>query len=85
MSTDRPSEFDAFTAFVDMRYGRDRDNTSLEDVLADFRAYERDLARLKAHLQPSIEQAERGEVRELDLESLMQSVRERIEREGRDI
>lgn len=85
MSTDQPSEFDAFAAFVDKRYGGELNNTSLEDALADFRAYERDLARLKAHLQPSIEQAERGELKELDVESLMNSVRERIEREGRNI
>ncbi|MCA9099554.1 MAG: hypothetical protein KDA63_00280 [Planctomycetales bacterium] len=81
MSTDQPSEFDAFTAFVDRRYGGDLNNMSLEDALADFRAYERDLARLKAHLQPAIDQADRGEAKPLDIDALLDRVHQRIERE----
>jgi hypothetical protein len=83
MSTSSPDDLVAFNAFVDQRLGGDLNGTSLEDALADFRAYEADLARLRAHLKPSIEQAARGELGPVDVDSLMRSVRERIECERR--
>lgn len=78
MSTDFATERDAFNAFVDKRLSRSLGLTTLEVALAEFRAYQRDLHRLRQKLQPSIEQADRGEGRPLDLDAVIDRVRQRV-------
>lgn len=61
MSTDVPVERDAFNLFLDMRFVGGSGDATLDDALADFRSYKSDNDRLRQRLQPSIEQANRGE------------------------
>jgi hypothetical protein len=60
------SDWVAFSQFVEATLGDQVDAMSLEERLASFRAYQRDLGVLRAKIQHSIEQADRGELRELD-------------------
>jgi hypothetical protein len=82
MSDGLPIEREAFNAFLDQRFVVSGTDATLEQALAAFRAYQRDLEHLKQKLQPSIEQADRGEARPLDHDSLMQRVRDRIDQHG---
>ncbi|MGL4514071.1 MAG: hypothetical protein ACRCT8_13350 [Lacipirellulaceae bacterium] len=63
-------DLDAFLEFVANRLGDGARRMPLEDAVASFHRYRDQLARLREHLRPSIEQADRGEVRPLDLEAL---------------
>jgi hypothetical protein len=82
MSTDFPVERDAFNLFLDERFVGGSGDATLEDALAEFRAYQSDLERLKQKLKPSIEQANRGEAQPLDLDAVLQRVRERTAQQG---
>jgi hypothetical protein len=78
MDFDLSCDRDAFNAFLDQRFIAAHGDATLEDAVAAFRAYQRDLEQVRKKLQPSIEQADRGEGRPLDLDAVMQRVRDRI-------
>jgi hypothetical protein len=78
MSVDISSDRDAFSAFIDQRFVTGEAGVTLEEALAAFRAYQRDLERLRAKLRPAIEQADRGESRPLDLDAVMSRIRDRL-------
>lgn len=82
MSMDFNLERDAFNAFLDAGHPGHSNPGTLEAALIAFRAYQRDLDRLKAKLQPSIDQADRGEAKPLNLDALLDRVKRRIEQQG---
>jgi hypothetical protein len=82
MSTDFRAECDAFNAFVDHRFGRAADAASLEDALAEFRAYQRELTAARAKVQEAKDSSRRGESTELDIEQLIQEVTDDLAAEG---
>ena len=55
---------------------------SLEESVEAFRAGQRDAARLRQRLAPSIEQARRGESKPLDAEAVIERVADRLSKEG---
>ncbi len=82
MSTDFAFERDAFNAFLDQGFVVSEGDATLEEAIAAFRAYQSDLERLKKKLEPSLEQANRGEARPLDLDAVLQRVRQRMDQRG---
>jgi hypothetical protein len=48
------------------------------DSVAEFRAYRREVEELCARLQVGIDQADRGEVRSLDMEALKRRIADRV-------
>jgi hypothetical protein len=56
----------AFNQFVETNLDGNLAGLSLEQGLAEFRTYQRDLNAIRTKIQRSIEQADRGELRELD-------------------
>ena len=83
MSTELTTERDAFNAFIDQRFGSQQvDGISLEDALAEFRAYQRELLALKASLNKAEESSARGESKPLDVDDVIRRGRERLAAEG---
>jgi len=79
MSTDLRTECDAFNAFIDRR---GTDAASLEDALMEFRAYQRELAEVRAKVQEAKTSSQRGESVELDIEQLIKEVTDDLAAEG---
>jgi hypothetical protein len=53
-----------------------------EQSVEEFRAYQRDLERLRDELAPALEQVHRGEATEIDMEKLITEGRERLAQKG---
>ena len=68
-------ELDKFHRFVSKRLKNGVRELSLERWLAEFRAYQEEVASLNAELQESIEQVRRGEAGPLDVEQFIQELR----------
>lgn len=75
-------ELERFHRFVTKRLHNGVASMSLEESLAEFRAYEQEAARFRAELQASIDEAQRGETGPLDVERLKAEVREELARDG---
>jgi hypothetical protein len=78
MSPELPLERDAFNAFLDQQFVLGPNEATLEDALTAFRAYQRDLERLKEKLRPALEEADRSEGKPLDLDAVLQRIRDRV-------
>ena len=82
MATVPESEMAAFHRFLGERIDGGPSEMTVEESVEAFRAYQRDVARLKQHLGPSIEQAKRGESKPLDAEALIERVTSRLSEKG---
>lgn len=78
MATTSIAEWSTFQDFVHDQLGSEIDEVSLEESLVRFRAYQRELKRLKEKLRNAEEQSARGEGRPLDIEQFKQELQERV-------
>ena len=72
------NELVEFYRFLGERIDSGAKEMSLEESVEAFRACQRDSARLRQHLTPSIEQARRGESKPLDAEAVIERVTDRL-------
>ncbi|NQT36353.1 MAG: hypothetical protein HQ581_02625 [Planctomycetes bacterium] len=82
MATVPENEVLAFYHFLGERMNRGASEMTVEESVEAFRAYQRDIASLRQHLAPSIEQAKRGESKPLDAEAVIGRVYSRLAKEG---
>lgn len=65
---------DAFNAFIEKRLNKVTAGLSLEDALAEFRAYQQELRDVQAKVQEAKASSERGESAEIDIEMLIAEI-----------
>jgi len=82
MATVPENEVLAFYRFLGAQISGGAQQATLEESIAAFRAHQTDVARLREHLAPSIEQANRGESKPLDAEAVIKRVKQRLSEEG---
>lgn len=82
MATIPESEMAAFHRFLGEKLDLGASEMTVEESVEAFRAYQRDVARLRQRLAPSIEQARRGESKPLDAEALIERVTRRLTEKG---
>ena len=83
MSADTGREIETFYQFLGHQIQDGSVDLSPEECVEAFRAYQRDLDRLKKELQPGIDRFERGEPGILfNAEDVKRRGRERLAREG---
>jgi len=82
MLTQASDDREAFTQYLDQRYGGGLNGHTLEEALAEFREYQRQLRQARAKVQEAIESSERGESRTID-ESYMQQTFARLDAKNR--
>lgn len=82
MAGQASTELQTFVRFLDEQIQSGRDGLSPEEGLAEFRAWQEDVRRLREELRPALERAARGEGREIDFDALIQRGREQLIRAG---
>ncbi len=83
MSTDPCREIETFYQFLGERLLEGSVNLSPEESVEAFRAYQRDLERLRKELEPALDRFDRGEsANSFDAEDVKRRGRERLAREG---
>ena len=83
MSTNLPqADLGAFRRFLDVRCDHAEDELTPEQCVSEFRAYQEEVRQFLKQTQSSVEQAERGEARPLDVEALIERVRKRWAKQG---
>jgi hypothetical protein len=83
MATDNANELIVFHRFLGDQIEGGSVDLSPEESVEAFRAYQRDLERLRDDLEPALGRLERGEpASPLDLEDVKRCGRERLAREG---
>ena len=83
MATDIPdNEIQAFYHFLGEKLVTSDQSLTPEESVEAFRAHQRDAERLKKHLEPSLEQARRGDSKPLDGDALIDRVNKRLANEG---
>ena len=70
MSTVTVSELEAFHQFLGERLKSGRCKCSVEESVHEFRAYQRELERLREEIRPALERSLRGESKPFDPEEL---------------
>jgi hypothetical protein len=73
---------DAFNAFIEKRLNKVSAGLSLEDALAEFRAYQQELRDVQAKVQEAKASSERGESQELEIAELINEVTEKLAAKG---
>ena len=84
MATAPENEVLAFYHFLGEKINCGASEMTVEESVEAFRAYQRDAARLRRHLAPSIEQARRGESKPLDAEAVIERINSRLSEKGID-
>ncbi|MGH7202214.1 MAG: hypothetical protein ACREJB_16535 [Planctomycetaceae bacterium] len=82
MTTELRTELQAFHRFLDQKLKDGKTELSPEESVAAFRAYQRDLERLRRDIQPALDQIARGEARPIDFDEFIRKGRERLAEEG---
>ncbi len=83
MSTDSCREIETFYHFLGERLQEGSVNLSPEESVEAFRAYQRDLERLRTELEPALDRFDRGDsAKPFDAEDVKRRGRERLAREG---
>jgi hypothetical protein len=82
MPTQQVSEHAAFNEFVVERLGDDLGGKSLEDAVAEFRAYQRELEKLRAKVAIAVGQSAAGVSEELDDATFWEKVDPILDSEG---
>ncbi len=77
-----PSEVEAFHQFLGQKLQNGGCRWSLDESVAEFRAFQSELARFNDSLRESIEQSRRGEAVPLDVEQLKTEIFEELAQEG---
>ena len=75
-------ELEQFNRFVSKRLQNGSSKSTLEETLKEFRAYQNEVKELNTELQESIEQANRGEARPLDVDEIKSEIRDQLAQEG---
>jgi hypothetical protein len=79
MATHVPvTEIEAFRRFLDERIDNGTTDATLDHWVAEFRAFQKELADFRHKLAISEAQAERGEAEVIDVDALMQRVERRL-------
>ena len=79
MASDLASDWTDFNQFISRRIEDQQPGKTLEESLAEFRAYQRDLEAIRAKLKVSLEQSARGESAELDDEEFWKRVDKQLD------
>ena len=82
MSTDEMSEKQAFDSFVAQQLGGELKGLSLEEALAQFRQYQRDLDQIRAKLSNAEDQYDRGEAKPLNDATFRDNLDARMDERG---
>jgi hypothetical protein len=83
MSTDASREIETFYQFLGEQIQEGLADLSPEESVEAFRAYQRDLDRLRKELRPALDRLERGApASPFDAEDVKRRGRERLAREG---
>lgn len=77
-----PNDIKAFYQFLGERISGETTGLTPEQSVEDFRVYQNDVERLRKQLEPSIEQANRGESKPLDVEATIERVTQRLRDRG---
>lgn len=82
MAAEPPTELETFHRFLTDQLAGGRSDLSPEESVKAFRAYQRELERLKKEIAPAVERSKRGESRELDFEAIKDEVTQRLAQRG---
>ena len=82
MATSVLTEVEAFHQFLGKAIRNGGREMTIEESVAEFRAYQDELARFNAGLQKSLQQAQDGDAEPLDAEALKDEVRRELADEG---
>ena len=82
MATDLQNDFQAFERFIGDKLEPGNSLISLEQVLGEFRAYQRDLERFKDDTRKSMEESARGESSPLDIDDVVERGERRLAEKG---
>ena len=80
MASDLSTELAAFTDFVAHHLGGTTEGASLEDSLAKFRAYQRDISELRSSVNEAEEDIAKGNIGTFDADATIVAIRERQHR-----
>lgn len=83
-STVSRSDAELLRDYLDERIDREDPDLSLDDALAGFQAYHRQLQDLRAKVRQAEDSLARGEGRPLDVEAIIGRVRKRLTEQGVD-
>ena len=78
MATESPSELEAFQAFLNRQLADGDPGLTPEESVEAFRAYQRDLERLREEIGPALERSRRGESEPLDMDDIKARGRKRL-------
>ncbi len=82
MAAQSPGELESFHRFLTEQLADGRGDLTLEESVAAFRAYQRDLERIRKDIQRAVQRYRRGEGRELDYEAIKEEVTARLAERG---
>ncbi|REJ87498.1 MAG: hypothetical protein DWQ34_24805 [Planctomycetota bacterium] len=82
MATSLPTEVEVFHRFLGEAIRDGGREMTVEESVAEFRAYQKELARFHEGLETSLDQARRGEAKPLDAEALKNEIRRELRDEG---
>jgi hypothetical protein len=82
MSTSALTEIESFHRFLGEAIQNGARHLTIDESVAEFRAYQEELRRFNKPLQESVEQARRGEARPLDVDTLKDEIRRELADEG---
>jgi hypothetical protein len=80
MTTILETDLETFTKFIRERSNSGMPLESLEESLAEFRAWQSELARFRTGLEQSLRQAAAGEAKPLDIEAVKARMLDRARR-----
>lgn len=76
------TEIESFHRFLSEAIQNGGGHLTIDESVAEFRAWQEELQRFNKPLQESLEQARRGEARPLDVDSLKDEIRSELADEG---
>ena len=85
MATDSSTSFtdaELLYQYLGKRLGNGGRTTSVDQLVAEFAEYRRELEELRASLREAVAQSARGESKPLDIEDIIRRGRERMAAEG---
>jgi hypothetical protein len=82
MSTDLQQDLREFHGFIGRLLENGGATMTLEDSVAEFRAYQEELHRCREAIRPALEASLRGESTPLDMGEIIQRVTSRLRSEG---
>lgn len=80
MPTDTRQDLREFHAWLGGQLSNGGGRMTLEESIAEFRAYQQELERCRAEIRLSLDELERGEVERFDVEDIVQAMDEELQR-----